>query len=237
MVPDSNKQTIIFIVAIIILVGVTIPFGIKTSNLIEEKYKENVQKYENAIVIEDQKKFEKYLNITENSYVLIKSPIKAVDKITNNDIDGEYMYLRIEFQKYVDDGCFDSNGNWVSDWKWKRKNVAEEQAKELEICGIMLPYNYFSKLPSSQQIQIVDTGYHTRCVYYGIPAEISGTSFAEIGNGSIKDENITFYQNKEPSQIIESKSDLNVKAIFWILWSMIMVAIIALLFYWIFVLL
>ena len=224
--PDGAKRAIIFIAAILILLGIAIPSGVAISNSIENKYKESAQKYENAIVIEDKEKFERYLNLTENSCVLIKSPIKAVDVITDKDIDGEYIYLRKEFQKYVDDGYY-NDGKWVSDWKWKTKDRIEKKTKELKICGTTLPYSYFSNLPWAEQIEIIDTGYHTRCVYYGIPAEINGTSFAEIGNGSIVDENITFYPNKEPSQVIESKNNLNVKVIFWFFWSIWSILIIA----------
>lgn len=223
---EIKKREVIFSVVII---AVMLILGFAISGKIRQNMLERYQAYDTAVQIEDEELF-RYGMKTNIGNAFVYGELQALDPVTFSEIQGEYSYIKREEQEYrqhsrtVTKTYTDANGNTRSKteieyyWTWDTMRTDSKTATKISFLNIQFEYEKI-KFPSSHYIQTIDTGYHTRNVYYGTDTTFQGTIFTMLKDNTINE--TSFYNNKTIADTIESLETGYEIVIFWILWVLL----------------
>ena len=186
----------------------------------------NNEKYTKALRIEDADLFQHGMN-TNVGNAFVYGTLKAIDTVTYPEIDGEYMYVRKVKEKYTRHTRIVTktktvNGKTVTYtetevyWTWDFAGQEEKTCENIKFCSIQFPVNKIN-LPSSDYIDTVNESKHVRFVYYGIPAEMTGTIFTDLRDKTISDGSY-FYENMDITETTEYVISKGGSILFWIFW-------------------
>ena len=211
------------------LIGGTITFialtflGLSISSRIEEKQEMKKEQYENAARIETTEEFAKAIK-DGIGYAFIYGELAAVDPITYPEIEGEYLEIKKEKERYVKhvDTIIDkdSDGNVTgchteTTYSWETENVERKKCKKATLLGVTIQTSSI-ELTQKSYITTIDESRNLRYRYYGIENRLKGTLYTKLANNSL--EEAKFYENKDIGQTVECLEDGTAVIIFWILW-------------------
>lgn len=206
----------------ITIVAIMFVIGLMISDNISDRETEENAKYNKAAKIESKEMFE-YGMQTNVGNAFINGELKAVDTVTYPEINGEYMYVEKVKEKYtmhtrtytVKVGKT-TQTRTETYWTWDAIDSESKHSKELEFCGVVLPYKKID-IPGTKYIDTISTGYHLRDVYYGVLAKHKGTIFTKLENNTISD-NTNFYENKNIKDTVKSLESSGGEFLFWFFW-------------------
>lgn len=220
---EITKREVIASVAIISFMFI---LGFAISEKIQLNLLESYQIYDTAAQIDSKELFE-YGMKTNLGYAFVYGNLETLDPVSYSEVFGEYSYIKKEEQEYrehsrtVTKTYTDSEGRTQTKveieyyWTWDTMRTESKSATKISFLGVEFAYEKIP-FPSSHQIEIIDTGYHKRNVYYATDTSFQGTLFTSLKENTIND--TKFYQNRTIVETIEHLETGSEIVAFWILW-------------------
>lgn len=212
----------ISIIAIMLLIGVLI------SGKISERQMDKNEIYNKAVKIEDQSMFE-YGMRTNIGNAFVYGDLKAVDTVTYPGIGGEYMYVeKVEehYNRHTRTVTTTVNGKTQTRtevyYSWDWAGSEDKKCKEISFLGVTFKSNKID-IPGTDYIETIKESSRVRYKYYGTKTKHTGTIFAELKDGTIKD-NTSFYKDKNITETLEMLESGSGLVFFWIFWIILIVA-------------
>ena len=152
---------------------------------------------------------------------LIYGELKAVDTVSDPNIEGEWLYLSKKTQRYtmhtrtVHTGKTTRIENY---WTWDTISAEEFHSKRVSFCGVEFSYEKINR-PDSHYIDTVKTGSHMREVFDGCDTSYTGTIFTKMADNAISDGS-SFYLNKTPQETLDVVKNAGrwELILFWVMW-------------------
>lgn len=192
---EITKREILFSVSIIslfLLIGIFITHDIR-EDIIDrnEVFNKSLQ-----IVNHDLFKYAMETNVG-NSFVYGK--LKAIDGVTNKDLDNNYMYIKKVTEEYtphtrtVRYKCGKSTCTRTEVyWTWDEIDTKIDKSEKVKFLNIEFTTDHFN-LPYPEYLKTKTYG-DTRYKYYVIPMEIKGTIFTNLKDKTMSKNN-KFYKD------------------------------------------
>lgn len=214
--------------------------GFAISEKIRQSLLEDYQVYDTAAQINDDKELFEYGMKTNVGYAFVYGELKTLDPVSYPEVSGKYSYIKKEEQEYrrhsrtVTKTYTDSNGRTHTKteieyyWTWDTMKKESKTATKISFLNVEFAYEKIP-FPSSHQLEIVNTGYHERNVYYGTETDFQGTLFTSLKENTIN--NTKFYKNKTIAETIENLETGVEIVIFWILWILLIIVLVIVFYY------
>lgn len=219
------------ILASVSIVAVMLLIGILISEKISEYQLDENEMYNKAAKIESRELFQ-YGMDTNVGNAFVYGDLRAVDAVTYPEIDGEYCYLKkIEehYRKHTEqvehtrtvNGETQTYYTMETYWTWDTIGSAELKCRQISFCGVKFDISKIL-LPPEKYIDTIYESKHVKYVYYGIAADLSGTIFTKLEDGTIQN-GTHFYDNWS---IDDTEKHLTGDAgvvVFWTLWVILII--------------
>ena len=211
------------VIASISILAIMMIIGIVISGKLNEYNQDQNAKYNKAFKISKDKDLFAYAMKTNVGNVFAEGEIKAVDTVSNEDIEGEYLIIekiKEKYTKHTRTVTTTVNGKTKTRtetyWTWDRVGSETFKSKELTFLGSTFKTSKFN-LPAPDYITTISGGYHIRYRYYGLEATI----FATLKENTIINDDVRVYKDKNISEALsEATSDISIY-VFWVLWIII----------------
>lgn len=222
------------VIASVVIVAFMLIIGFAISEKIRQSLLEDYQVYDTAAQIDDKELFE-YGMETNVGYAFVYGELKTLDPVSYREVSGKYSYIKKEEQEYrnhpqeVEKEYRDSKGKKhkkivkEDHWTWDTMRTESKTATKISFLDVKFAYKKIP-FPTSHQIDIVNTGYHKRNVYYGTGTKFQGTIFTSLKENTIN--NTKFYKNQTISETIENLETGAEIVIFWTLWSLLTIGLV-----------
>ena len=204
----------------IIIALISIMIGIFISGKISDSQDAGRESYQKAIQIEEPEIFRHCMSVNSGDG-LIYGELKAVDTVSDPNIEGEWLYLSKKTQRYTMHTRTVHTGKTTrieTYWTWDTISVEELHSKRVSFCGVEFSYEKINR-PDSHYIDTVKTGRHMREVFDGCDTSYIGTIFTKMADNAISDGS-SFYLNKTPQETLDVvKNDGRWELVlFWVMW-------------------
>lgn len=157
---------------------VAIVIGLAWTNYRNEENKV----YDEALRIESEEDFENALDDSDNMFVY--GTLKTLDTVSFPEIEGEYMYLKKENQKYVTRTMmvpytYSSGKRTMTGYRtqiihsWDTIEEEEKMATQITFCGV----DFDVELPEAEEVETINLSNTEKDVYYGVKSELQGTMY------------------------------------------------------------
>ena len=225
---EITKRELIFSVVIFVFLMIV---GFSISEIITEHIEDEKREYNQALQVESEEMF-KYAMSTNVGNAFCYGKLEAIDTVSYEDVDGQYLYIRKEKEKYTrherEVKHEDSDGNtyYTTEvyYTWDVVSSESKHSEKIRFLGIEFDYNKIER-PYAHYICTNYYSSYTRYVYYGVAPEHTGTIYTELKNNTISDKT-NFYENKSISEVLESFDSSIEIFLFWIVWVIFMGVII-----------
>lgn len=217
------------IIASISIIAIMLMIGILLSSKISEWQMDSNEKYNKAVKIEGKELFQ-YGMDTNVGNAFVYGELECIDSVGYPEIDGKYLYVEKVKERYTMHTrtvTTTVNGKTRTRtetyWTWDVVGREELRTKKVKFCDIEFNSSQFI-IPSGEYINTIKESSHVRYKYYGYPVKSKGTIFTYLSNGNIDKDGVLFYRDKT---IDEAMEDLEANVgliIFWIVWSIVIVA-------------
>lgn len=233
---EVKKREVLFSVIIALFLFC---LGVFISGKISENAVRTAEKYTTATPIDDTDKFLYGMN-TGFGNALVYGEVTTNEPVTFEEIGNGYIYIqkiKEEYRMHEREVTHtDSNGKEYTTteyyWTWDYMRSDSRNAKTITFLGVEFPYNTFdtpgyrlnlSDAGVSNRGNYIYTSSDVRYYYNVTPLSITGTVFAELRDGTMKNTSY-LYQDQTPDQVIARKQNMEKGSliIFWILWSLLM---------------
>lgn len=218
---EITKREIIASITIICFMMI---IGLVIHSQIRDYIVDSNEIYNKAIHVEEQDLFEYEMN-TNVGKAFIYGELVALEPVTHDKIEGEYMHLKKVKERYtqhsrrVSYNC----GKTICHrteyyWTWDVVDKEYKSVDKVSFLGVEFDFGQFNK-PNTSYITTIKTGSHTRYKYYGVPAKLKGTIFTELKDGNIG-KGITLYENKSTQETYEllTSEGIVFLVVFWVVW-------------------
>lgn len=228
------------VIASVVIIAFMLIIGFAISEKIRQSLLEDYQVYDTAAQINDDKELFEYGMKTNVGYAFVYGELKTLDPVSYPEVSGKYSYIKKEEQEYrrhsrtVTKTYTDSNGRTHTKteieyyWTWDTMKKESKTATKISFLNVEFAYEKIP-FPSSHQLEIVNTGYHERNVYYGTETDFQGTLFTSLKENTIN--NTKFYKNKTIAETIENLETGVEIVIFWILWILLIIVLVIVFYY------
>lgn len=223
------------VIASIAIISLMLIIGFPISEKIRQNSLEKFQVYDTATRIENHKELFEYGMKTNIGYAFVYGELKTLDPVSYPEISGQYSYIEKKEQQYrrhsrqVTKTYIDSDGKTHTTteteyyWTWDTMRTEHKVATKISFVDVEFSYEQIS-FPSSHQLEIINTGFHQRNVYYGTETNFQGTLFALLKDNTIN--NTKFYQNQTIVETIEKLENDSEIIVFWILWILLIIGLV-----------
>lgn len=241
---EITKREIIVSIAI---VSVMLVVGFFISGNITESQNDQNMEYNKAVKINDPQLF-KYGMDTNVGNAFVYGDLKAVDAVSFEEIEGEYIYvekIKERYEKHEREVTkTDSKGNKYTEievyYDWDIENIESKHSENIMFCGNKFPYDKIS-YSSRKYIETIyaykeyswksGENVEVRFVYYGTPVSSTGTIYTKLSNGTISD-NSKFFKDYTIDQALESYTSEFENVVFWIFWISLIVGVVIVFYYY-----
>lgn len=204
----------------IIIALISIMIGIFISGKISDSQDAGRESYQKAIQIEEPEIFRHCMSVNSGDG-LIYGELKAVDTVSDPNIEGEWLYLSKKTQRYTMHTRTVHTGKTtriVNYWTWDTISAEEFHSKRVSFCGVEFSYEKINR-PDSHYIDTVKTGSHMREVFDGCDTSYTGTIFTKMADNAISDGS-SFYLNKTPQETLDVVKNAGrwELILFWVMW-------------------
>lgn len=171
---------------------------------------------------------------TDVGNAFIEGKFKAVDVVSHEKLDGVWMWIYADYQKYtmhtrvVTYTVTDSKGRThmrtktETYWTWDTYRTEKRHSNEVEYIGNKFMFDKFNYSLINRNHKMVDDGWHKRIEFSAIPTEFNASAYTKLSDNTVSD-NTALYRNISIRELYE----LNIKSIavplFWTLWSFLTV--------------
>ena len=228
----TYREILVSIAITLILIGI----GFLISGSIENGINENNEKYYKALKIDNNEEIFKYAIKTNVGYTLSQGNVKAINGVSINDIEGTYFRIKKVKEKYTMHTRQVEHTRKVGNrtetyytteiyYTWDYAGQEEFNTEKFEFLGVQFEYGTIN-FHNEEYKETIKVSSDTRFNYYIIPYEFQGCLFAKIQNNTITENE--FKYNNTIKNIIECKQKESgiLKIIFWILWTILIFAIV-----------
>ena len=194
------------VIAGLVIIAFMMIIGFFISDNIMDWQNEKNAKYQKAIHIENDNDMFQYGMDTNVGNAFVYGDLIAVDPVTYDEIDGEYMYIEKVKERYTMHTrtvSYTVNGHvrhrTETYWKWDRVDSEDRKCKEISFCGITFDSNKIN-MPSLYLIDTINESSHVRYKYYGVSKKYTGTIFTKLYDSTISD-GTDFYENQKINDV------------------------------------
>lgn len=224
------------ILASIVIVAIMFVLGFSISNKIAAKEADANAEYQKAIHIEDTDMF-KYGMETSVGNAFVYGDLEAVNSVTFDEIDGEYLYIEKTEEHYNRHTRTvtktDSNGKKYTEeevyYTWDYYDSWEKSVDNISFCGVEFSKDKID-MPSSHYITTIKESRKVRYVYYGIDTKYTGTIYTKLKDNTISD-NSRFFKDTNIEDALSICTSGGGIIIFWFMW-VILIGIVVFGFYY-----
>ncbi len=226
---EITKREIIISIAI---TAVMLMIGFFISEKITDHQNDKNAEYQKAVHIESSELFQ-YGMDTNIGNAFVYGDLEAVDKVTFDEIGGEYMNVERIKEKYtqhirVVTYTTGSGKNRQTHtrtetyWTWDMVESEGKKSEEVRFCGIIFPVSKV-EIPNPEFIDMRKESSHIRYKYYGTPAKHTGTIYTRLSEGTISDSSV-FFEDYTIDQALDSSITEVWNIGFWIAWVIVICA-------------
>lgn len=225
---EITKREILFS---IIIVSILLVLGFIISNNISDSLLESYQKYNTAIQINNEQDLFEYNIRTEGGNALVYGDLKAVDTVTYDELDNEYMYIKKVKERYTQhtrtytttDGKGHTQVHTETYWTWDEVKHWEQHSKQLSFLNVVFDYDKIP-IPSAKYITTQKESYYIRYVYYGVNKKLTGTIYTFLKDNTIS--STQFFQDKNIQETLDSLESGWELIAFWIGWIILIAGVV-----------
>lgn len=215
------------VIASFVIITFMMIVGFFISDNITDWQNEQNAKYQKALHIENNKDMFQYGMDTNIGNAFVYGELKAVDPVTYDKIDGEYMYIKKVKERYTMHTRRVAHTRKVGKttqtyyttetyWTWDWVESEDKKCKNINFCGVTFNSNKID-MPSQHLIDTIKESSHIRYKYYGISTSHTGTIFTKLADNTISD-NTTFYKNESIDDVLKDKTTGGWNILFWTVW-------------------
>ena len=215
------------VIASFVIIAFMMIVGFFISDNMTDWQNEQNAKYQKALHIENNKDMFQYGMDTNIGNAFVYGELKAVDPVTYDEIDGEYMYVKKVKEKYTMHTRRVAHTRKVGKttqtyyttetyWTWDWAGSEDKKCKNINFCGVTFDSNKID-MPSQHLIDTIKESSHIRYKYYGVSTSHTGTIFTKLADNTISD-NTTFYKNESIDDVLKDKTTGGWNILFWTVW-------------------
>ena len=205
-------------------------FGLLIQQSIRTAITNQNREYEIALQISDSETF-KYGMKTNVGNAFVYGDLKAVDPVSNEEIDGEWMWIERVKERYTKHSRIVTktvNGKTATKveyyWTWDRVGSQTWHSNFVTFLGIQFPYGLITDI--SYGHLKTDTHGHVRYKWYTSSIEHKGTIYTKLENDTITQAGL--HEGKNALETYESMINNETLLIigFWIFWAVLTVGLV-----------
>ena len=215
------------VIASFVIIAFMMIVGFFISDNITDWQNEQNAKYQKALHIENDKDMFQYGMDTNIGNAFVYGELKAVEPVTYDEIDGEYMYVKKVKERYTMHTRRVAHTRKVGKttqtyyttetyWTWDWAGSEDKKCKNINFCGVTFDSNKID-MPSQHLIDTIKESSHIRYKYYGVSTSHTGTIFTKLADESISD-NTKFYENESIDDVLKDKTTGGWNILFWTVW-------------------
>lgn len=225
----TKREVLVSIVIVLVLLSL----GFLIGNAIHNNASEENEKYFKALKVNNDPAMFNHAINTEIGNMVSYGVFTANDPVSNEMIKGNYFAIRKVEEHYVMKTRVvtytDSEGNTKTKtetyWEWdevKREHFATESFTYLdkEFSYGFIPINHYSHKETVKDGFLSDV----RFKFYTIPKEFNGTLYSKAVDKKITDNRLYLHDTIESLIEKKEKSADTQVVVFWIIWSMLIIA-------------
>lgn len=211
------------VIASFVIIAFMMIVGFFISDNMADWQNEQNAKYQKALHIENNKDMFQYGMDTNVGNAFVYGDLTALDPVSYDEIDGEYMYIEKVKEQYTKHTrrvsyAVDGKTRYRTEtyWTWDWVGSEDKKCKNINFCGVAFNSNKID-MPSQHLIDTIKESSHIRYKYYGVSTSHTGTIFTKLADGSISD-NTKFYENESIDDVLKDKTTGGWNIIFWVVW-------------------
>lgn len=211
------------VIASFVIIAFMMIVGFFISDNMTDWQNEQNAKYQKALHIENNKDMFQYGMDTNVGNAFVYGDLTALDPVSYDEIDGEYMYIekvKEQYTKHTRRVSYTVDGKTryrtETYWTWDWVGSEDKKCKNINFCGVTFDSNKID-MPSQHLIDTIKESSHIRYKYYGVSTSHTGTIFTKLADGSISD-NTKFYENESIDDVLKDKTTGGWNIIFWVVW-------------------
>ena len=211
------------VIASFVIIAFMMIVGFFISDNITDWQNEQNSKYQKALHIENNKDMFQYGMDTNVGNAFVYGDLTALDPVSYDEIDGEYMYIekvKEQYTKHTRRVSYTVDGKTryrtETYWTWDWVGSEDKKCKNINFCGVTFNSNKID-MPSQHLIDTIKESSHIRYKYYGISTSHTGTIFTKLADNTISD-NTTFYKNESIDDVLKDKTTGGWNILFWTVW-------------------
>ena len=221
---DLTVRELLFSMAIIL---VMLTGGFFISEKISSKGDELNQEYYQAMRIDGDSELFSYGMRTSVGNAFVKGTLRAVDTVTDDDIEGEYLFIRVEEEHYnkhtrtVTD--YDKDGkvkghHTETYYEWDYYDSWDKHSEKVSFLDAEFDYGKID-MPMYYHVDTIKKSRKVRYKYFVRDTEYDGVLYADLRDNTIGDKN-DFIRVDNIEKAIEYKSSSAKGMVigFWGLW-------------------
>ena len=204
-------------------------FGFLIADAINDSVMEKHQEYNTALQINADKELFEYGMRTNIGNAFVYGELKAVDPVVYEEVEGQYSYIKKVKEKYTKhtrvvtktrtvNGKTQTYTEIETYWTWDEVDKWSKCSTKITFVDVEFDYGTID-FPSSSHIKTIKESSKIRYVYYGAPAQCTGTLYTELKDGTIN--SASFHQNSTIEETIESLESNWELVLFWIGWVLL----------------
>ena len=211
------------VIASFVIIAFMMIVGFFISDNMTDWQNEQNAKYQKALHIENNKDMFQYGMDTNVGNAFVYGDLTALDPVSYDEIDGEYMYIekvKEQYTKHTRRVSYTVDGKTryrtETYWTWDWVGSEDKKCKNINFCGVTFNSNKID-MPSQHLIDTIKESSHIRYKYYGVSTSHTGTIFTKLANESISD-NTKFYENESIDDVLKDKTTGGWNIVFWVAW-------------------
>lgn len=212
------------------LIGLMTFLGFLISSKIEGKVNNSTLRYRQAVEISSSE-FQHGLK-TGIGDVFVNGELEAINPVSYEHIDGEYLSIHIEKQEYrrhtqhytTTDNKGRVHHHVRHYWSWDTVGYDSKHVDKVKYCGVELPYGQFAYDCIKSDGKIRNLRFHYREIIHTKPIKFNATMFGNLKVNKIEGKPLLTY-----STIKKYREELTTSHFvigFWFFWSVLTIMIV-----------
>lgn len=213
------------VIVSVVIIAVMFILGFLISGKVMDAQNDKNAEYNKAIHIDNTDLFVYGMN-TNTGNAFIYGDLKAVDTVSFDEIDGQYMYVKkVEehYNMHTRRVSYRVNGKTryrtETYYSWDYHDSWEKHSEKISFCGVEFDYGKVVT-PGSYHLDTIKESSRVRHVYYVVDAQHIGTIYTNLFDGTISNSS-KFFKNTSIEEALEQCTTNSYSVIFWVLWCML----------------
>lgn len=215
------------VIASITILAIMLIIGILIGDSIEDYHSDKIAIYNKALKVKEEDIFRYAMN-TNVGNAFVEGEFKALDTVSYDEIEGEYMYIEKVKEKYtrhtrtvtktrIVNGKSKSYTTTETYWTWDVVDRDSKTSNNVTFLGVEFPTSKFY-LPSDSYIATIKESSKIRYKYYGTPVSHNAVAFVDLRDGTISNNKVSLNTKSTTEEILEAKQFNIWIYVFWVVW-------------------